>query len=78
MSISHEVMREQAIRRGVNMAFEQALREFNPVLHDKEADEYYLGMSQLIDEHGTRGAIVTSAFALYWIGLNPEWTREEL
>ena len=72
MSISHEVMREQAIRRGVNMAFEQALREFDPCARCAS------GMSQLIDEHGTRGAIVTSAFALYWIGLNPEWTREEL
>jgi len=72
MSISHEVMREQAIRRGVNMAFEQALREFGKTSFNS------LGMSQLIDEHGTRGAIVTSAFALYWIGLNPEWTREEL
>ncbi len=72
MILSHEVMREQAIRRGVNMAFEQALREFESKPSDTP------GMSQLIDEHGTRGAIVTSAFALYWIGLNPEWTREEL
>lgn len=72
MILSHEVMREQAIRRGVNMAFEQALREFEC------PDQGASGMSQLIDEHGARGAIVTSAFALYWIGLNPEWTREEL
>jgi len=71
MSISHEVMREQAIRRGVDMSYEQALREF-------KCGENIPGISQLIDEHGTRGAIVTSAFALYWIGLNPEWTREEL
>jgi hypothetical protein len=71
MSISRLLSRPQAPRGGVNMPYEQALREFG-------CGQRIPGMSQLINESGQRGPIVTTAFALYWIGLNPEWTREEL
>lgn len=62
------------MRGGVNMTFEEALRNFSP----KDDPQPVPGMSQLIEEDGTRGPIVTTSFAMYWISFNPEWKREEL
>lgn len=74
MSISRLLSRPQVVRSGVNMSFERALEAFASSLHVNTIS----GMSQLFDEHGARGPIVTTAFAIYWTEQNPECRYEEL
>jgi hypothetical protein len=57
------------------MSFEKALETFASSLR---VNSTVPGMSQLFDEHDTRGPIVTTAFAIYWTEQNPECRYEEL
>lgn len=77
MSLARILSRPQPVRGGLDMAFEKALQEFHGdalSLNETEIE----GMAQLISEHGVRGPIVTMQFALYYVGINPEWKIEKL